>query len=70
MEREDTAARLTHEKEELLEELKGARSGQNRSAEEVSNVLLSWLAEPEGLREALLLRGGHVGLSVAVAGDS
>lgn len=35
MEREDTATRLQHEKEELLEELKIARSGQDRSAEEV-----------------------------------
>lgn len=35
MEREDAATRLAHEKEELLEELKGARSGQDRSAEEV-----------------------------------
>lgn len=34
MEREDEAARLKHEKEELLEELKGVRSGQDRSAEE------------------------------------
>ena len=39
MEREDAVAKLSHEKEELLEELKGARSGQDRSAEEVG-----WLA--------------------------
>lgn len=38
MEREDTATRLKHEKEELLEELKGARSGQDRSAGEVQSV--------------------------------
>lgn len=41
MEREDTATRLAHEKEELLEELKGARSGQDRSAEEVKKSLFS-----------------------------
>lgn len=35
MEREDAATKLAHEKEELLEELEGARSGQDRSAEEV-----------------------------------
>lgn len=35
MEREDTATRLMKEKDELLEELKGARSVQDRSAEEV-----------------------------------
>lgn len=35
MEKEDTATRLQHEKEELIEELKIARSGQDRSAEEV-----------------------------------
>ena len=38
MEREDAAARLKHEKEELLEELKGVRSGQDRSAEEARHV--------------------------------
>eukprot|EP00904_Undaria_pinnatifida_P004292 jgi/Undpi1/13864/HiC_scaffold_9.g03515.m1 len=49
MEREDTAARLTHEKEELLEELKGARSGQNRSAEEVREALTRAEAEAENV---------------------
>lgn len=38
MEREDTAARLMFERDELLQELRGARSGQNRSAEEVCVV--------------------------------
>lgn len=37
MEREDAVTKLAHEKEELLEELKGARSGQDRSAEEVGS---------------------------------
>ena len=44
MEREDAVAKLSHEKEELLEELKGARSGQDRSAEEVGCPLASLLA--------------------------
>ncbi|CAN0171306.1 unnamed protein product, partial [Scytosiphon promiscuus] len=35
MEREDAVTKLQHQNEELLEELKGARSGQDRSAEEV-----------------------------------
>lgn len=39
MERDDEVTRFSHEKEELLEELKGARSGQDRSNEEV-NVLV------------------------------
>lgn len=41
MEREDEAARLKHEKEELIEELKGVRSGQDRSAEEVRCVFMT-----------------------------
>lgn len=43
MEREDAATRLMSEKEELLEELKGARSGQDRSAEEVAPPALRLL---------------------------
>lgn len=35
MEREDAITRLGREKEELIRELNGARSGQDRSAEEV-----------------------------------
>lgn len=44
MEREDAVAKLSHEKEELLEELKGARSGQDRSAEEVGCLFACVLA--------------------------
>ncbi|CAM9830130.1 unnamed protein product, partial [Ectocarpus sp. 12 AP-2014] len=47
MEREDAATRLASEKEELLEELKGARSGQDRSAEEVREALTRAEADAE-----------------------
>lgn len=40
VERDDVATRLTREKEEVIEELRGARSVQDRSAEEVRKGLL------------------------------
>lgn len=39
MEREDAVTKLQHQNNELLEELKGARSGQDRSAEEVRKAV-------------------------------
>lgn len=55
MEREDAVAKLSHEKEELLEELKGARSGQDRSAEEVG-CLVACLAYSGRAEERRRLR--------------